>query len=103
MLQGESAKLLIMLYLSTWFYVIYTASCFWFWQPNDWITCTFQVLELNLVKDVKDSRKSICKYTAGKKKTRENVALMLNVLGDLETKNMEKEKRWFGGGSYPRA
>lgn len=51
--------------------------------------------------DVKDNRKSIYKYTAGKKKTRENMALMLNVLGDPETKNMEKEKRCFGAESYP--
>lgn len=56
---------------------------------------------MNLVNDVKDNRKSIYKYTAGKKKTRENMALMLNVLGDPETKNMEKEKRCFGAESYP--
>lgn len=31
------------------------------------------------------------------------MALMLNVLGDPETKNMEKEKRCFGAESYPGA
>lgn len=48
------------------------------------------------MKDVKDNRKSTYKYTAGKKKTRENMALMLNVLGDPDKEHGKGEEMFRG-------
>ncbi|GAB0182556.1 mitochondrial enolase superfamily member 1 [Grus japonensis] len=46
-------------------------------------------LELNLVRDVKD-KKGFFKYISSKKKTRENVGLLLNEVGALVTEDTEK-------------
>lgn len=42
-------------------------------------------LELNLAKDVKGNRKGFYKYTCSKRKTRENMASLLNGAGPLLT------------------
>ncbi|XP_068809550.1 uncharacterized protein [Struthio camelus] len=47
-------------------------------------------LELNLARDVKDNKKGFFKYITSKRKTRENVGLLLNGAGALVTKDIEK-------------
>jgi len=47
-------------------------------------------LELNLAKDVKDSKKGFFKYISSKKKTRDNVGPLLNEAGALVTEDAEK-------------
>ena len=47
-------------------------------------------LELNLARDVKDNKKGFFKYISRKRKTRENVGLLLNEVGALVTKDTEK-------------
>ncbi|KAK4810509.1 hypothetical protein QYF61_004289 [Mycteria americana] len=47
-------------------------------------------LELNLVRDVKGDKKGFCGFIISKRKTRENVGLLLNGAGDLVTQDMEK-------------
>ncbi|PKU42382.1 rna-directed dna polymerase from mobile element jockey-like [Limosa lapponica baueri] len=49
-------------------------------------------LELNLARTVKDNKKGFFKYTSSKRKTRENVGLLLNEVGALVTENAEKEE-----------
>ncbi|GAB0206875.1 mitochondrial enolase superfamily member 1 [Grus japonensis] len=47
-------------------------------------------LELNLAMDVKDNKKGFFKYISSKRKTRENVGLLLNEVGALVTEDTEK-------------
>ncbi|KAK4810486.1 hypothetical protein QYF61_004266 [Mycteria americana] len=47
-------------------------------------------MEFNLARDVKDNKKGFYKYIGDKKKTRENVGLLLNETGDLVTQDTEK-------------
>jgi len=47
-------------------------------------------LELNLARDVKDNKKRFFKYISSKRKTRENVELLLNEVGVLVTEDTEK-------------
>ena len=47
-------------------------------------------MELNLVRDVKDSKKGFCKFIGDKRQTRENVGPLLNELGDLVIQDVEK-------------
>ncbi|GAB0207970.1 mitochondrial enolase superfamily member 1 [Grus japonensis] len=47
-------------------------------------------LELNLAKDVKDNKKGFFKYISSKRKSRENVGLLLNEVGALVTEDTEK-------------
>lgn len=47
-------------------------------------------MELNLARDVKDSKKTFCKYIGDKRQTKENVGPLLNELGDLVTQDIEK-------------
>lgn len=49
-------------------------------------------LELNLVSNVKGNKKSFSRCISMKRKTRENMGLVLNGAGDLVTKDMEKVK-----------
>lgn len=58
-------------------------------HPKYWISSTSQVLELNVLKDVKDKKKSIYKCTSGKRKNKENVVLLLKESGPLATKDWE--------------
>jgi len=46
-------------------------------------------MELNLARDVKD-KKGFYKYICNKKKTKENVDLLLNKMADLVTQDTEK-------------
>jgi len=48
-------------------------------------------LELDLAREVKDKRKGF-KYISSKRKTRENVGLLLNKMGGLVTEDTEKMK-----------
>ncbi|GAB0178125.1 mitochondrial enolase superfamily member 1 [Grus japonensis] len=47
-------------------------------------------LELNLARDVKNNKKDLFKYISSKRKTRENVGLLLNKVGALVTEDTEK-------------
>jgi len=47
-------------------------------------------LELKLASDVKDNKKGFFKYITSKWKTRDNVGLLLNEVGDLVTEDTEK-------------
>jgi len=47
-------------------------------------------LELNLARDVKNNKKGFFKYISSKRKTRENVGLLLNEAGVLVTEDAEK-------------
>lgn len=47
-------------------------------------------MKLSLTRDIKDNKKGFYKYISGKKKTRENGRLLLNEVGDLVHKDMEK-------------
>ncbi|GAB0204878.1 mitochondrial enolase superfamily member 1 [Grus japonensis] len=47
-------------------------------------------LELNLARDVKDNKKGFFKSISSKRKTRENVGLLLNEVGALVTEDTEK-------------
>lgn len=47
-------------------------------------------LELYLAKEVEDNRKGFFKYTNNKRKTRENMNLLLNEVGTLVTEDTEK-------------
>jgi len=47
-------------------------------------------LELKLARDVKDNKKSFFKYISSKRKTRDNVGLLLNEAGALVTEDAEK-------------
>ncbi|PKU45588.1 rna-directed dna polymerase from mobile element jockey-like [Limosa lapponica baueri] len=47
-------------------------------------------LELNLKRDVKGSKKSFFKYISSKRKTKENVGLLLNEVGALAMEDTEK-------------
>ena len=47
-------------------------------------------MELNLARDVKDNKKGFCKYIGDKRKTRDNVGPLLDKMGDLVTRDMEK-------------
>jgi len=47
-------------------------------------------LELNLVRDVKDNKKSFFKYIGSKWKTRDNVEPLLNEVGVPVTEDAEK-------------
>ncbi|PKU31482.1 rna-directed dna polymerase from mobile element jockey-like [Limosa lapponica baueri] len=47
-------------------------------------------LELNLARDAKDSKKGFFKYISSKRKTRENVNLLLNEVGALVMEDAEK-------------
>ena len=49
-------------------------------------------MELNLVRDVKDNKKGFYVYVNGKRKTGENVNLMLNGAGALVIQYMEKSE-----------
>ncbi|GAB0202805.1 mitochondrial enolase superfamily member 1 [Grus japonensis] len=49
-------------------------------------------LELNLARDVKDNKKGFFKYINSKRKTRENVGLLLNEVGTLVMEDTEKEE-----------
>ena len=49
-----------------------------------------KALELNLVKDVKGNKKSFYKYIRSKRKTRENMGLLLNGTRNLVQKDMEE-------------
>jgi len=47
-------------------------------------------LELNLAKDVKNNEKCFFKYISSKRKTRDNVRLLLNEVGALVMEDAEK-------------
>lgn len=47
-------------------------------------------LKLNLVRDVKGSKDSFCKYISGKRKITENVFLLLNGAGALLTEDIKR-------------
>lgn len=47
-------------------------------------------MEINLAKDVKDGKKVFIKYISKKRKTRENMGLLLNEVGVLVTEDTEK-------------
>ncbi|GAB0205688.1 mitochondrial enolase superfamily member 1 [Grus japonensis] len=47
-------------------------------------------LELKLARDVKDNKKGFFKYISSKRKTMENVGLLLNEVGALVTEDTEK-------------
>ena len=47
-------------------------------------------MELNLVREAKDNRKGFFNYVSSKRKTRENVGLLLNEVGALVTEDAEK-------------
>ncbi|GAB0202578.1 mitochondrial enolase superfamily member 1 [Grus japonensis] len=47
-------------------------------------------LELNLARDVKDNKKGFFKYISSKRKTKENVGLLLNEVGALVMEDTEK-------------
>jgi len=47
-------------------------------------------LELNLARDVKDNKKGFFKYISSKRKTRDNVGLLLNEVGALASEDTEK-------------
>jgi len=47
-------------------------------------------MELNLAKDLKDNKKGFCKYVSNIPRTRKNVDSLLNEMGDLVTKEVEK-------------
>jgi len=47
-------------------------------------------LELNLARDVKDNKKSFFKYISSKRKTRDNMGLLLNKVGALVMEDAEK-------------
>lgn len=47
---------------------------------------------LNLEKEVKGNKKCFYRYISSKRKSRENMGLLLNVAGGLMTKDMEKAK-----------
>ncbi|GAB0178132.1 mitochondrial enolase superfamily member 1 [Grus japonensis] len=47
-------------------------------------------LELNLARDAKNNKKDLFKYISSKRKTRENVGLLLNKVGALVTEDTEK-------------
>ncbi|PKU38533.1 rna-directed dna polymerase from mobile element jockey- hypothetical protein [Limosa lapponica baueri] len=47
-------------------------------------------LELNLARDVEDNKKGFLKYISSKRKTRENVGLLLNEVGVLVMEDAEK-------------
>ncbi|GAB0208892.1 hypothetical protein GRJ2_003354900 [Grus japonensis] len=47
-------------------------------------------LALNLARDVKDNKKGFFKYISSKRKTRENVGLLLNEVGALVMEDTEK-------------
>jgi len=47
-------------------------------------------LELNLARNVKDNKKGFFKYITSKRKTRDNVGLLLNEVGVLVTEDAEK-------------
>jgi len=57
---------------------------------NDATRKTKVHLELNLARDVKDSKKGCFKYISSKRKTRDNVGRLLNEVGALVTEDMEK-------------
>lgn len=46
-------------------------------------------LEINLTKEVKDNKKGFFKYVKSKRKTTENVSLLLNEMGVLVTEDTE--------------
>ena len=48
------------------------------------------LLELNLVKEVKDKKKDFLKHANSKRKNRENVGPLLNEMGALATGDAEK-------------
>ncbi|GAB0207037.1 mitochondrial enolase superfamily member 1 [Grus japonensis] len=48
------------------------------------------LIELNLARDVKGNKKSFYRYVSDKRKTRENVGPLRNIIGDLVTQDMEK-------------
>ncbi|GAB0180229.1 mitochondrial enolase superfamily member 1 [Grus japonensis] len=48
------------------------------------------LIELNLARDVKDNKKSFYRYVSDKKRMRENVDPLWNVMGDLVILDMEK-------------
>lgn len=50
-------------------------------------------MELNLARDFKDNKKGFYKYIGDKKKTRENMQLLLNETGDLVTQDTRTQKR----------
>ena len=47
-------------------------------------------MELILVRKIKDYKKGFCKYVNSKRKTRENVGLLLNEVDALVTEDTEK-------------
>jgi len=47
-------------------------------------------LELDLARDVKDNMKGFFKYISSKRKTRENVRLLLNEVGAVVAEDTEK-------------
>ena len=47
-------------------------------------------MELNLVREAKDNRKGFFNYVSSKRKTRENVGLLLNDMGALVKEDTEK-------------
>ena len=49
-------------------------------------------MEFNLLWDVKGSKKGFYGYISSKRKMRENVSPLLNGMGDLVTKTMNKAK-----------
>lgn len=47
-------------------------------------------MKLNLARDIKSNKQGFSKYVGNKRKTRENVGLLLNGAEDLVTQDMEK-------------
>ncbi|GAB0176707.1 mitochondrial enolase superfamily member 1 [Grus japonensis] len=48
------------------------------------------LIEISLARDVKDNKKSFCRYVSEKRRMRENVGPLRNETGDLVTQDMEK-------------
>lgn len=51
-------------------------------------------LQLEQVRDVKSSKKGCCNYTVNKRKTKENVCLLLSVAGNPVRKDVEKAEMY---------
>ncbi|KAK4830270.1 hypothetical protein QYF61_009363 [Mycteria americana] len=64
-----------------------------FGYPRDGVKKAQADLELNPARDMKDKKKGLCKYLNSKRKTRENVAPVLNREEELLTKGVEKTKK----------
>ena len=58
--------------------------------PMDQVRKAKVLIELNLSRDIKDDKKSFCRYISDKKKVRESAGPLQKKMGDLVTQHMEK-------------